>query len=197
MNNRINHPLRLATGSHQAGSGKGCAMNVISWENGDTTITDMPACTDRFLARVVQEVNDMICTHRDGDMLCPECSIKVLALAHRTVGTGGDTSPGRRRVWVLLACEEAESVLPIFEARFPDDDRPRKAIEAARTGNAAYAAAAANDAAYAASNTASAVRLTRAHNIINRFYTLTGLDEHTTPANVTATAITRMLTTMT
>jgi hypothetical protein len=301
MNNRINHPLRLATGSHQAGSGKGCAMNVISWENGDTTITDMPACTDRFLARVVQRVNDMICTHRAGDMLCPECSIKVLALAHRTVGTGGDTSPGRRRVWVLLACEEAESVLPIFEARFPDDDRPRKAIEAARTGNAAYAsnaayaaaaydaayaasdaadaandaandaaaaaaadaasnaayaaydaaasnvaaydasyaayaaaaaaaadaandaayaayaasntayaayasnaandaayaAAAANDAAYAASNTASAVRLTRAHNIINRFYTLTGLDEHTTPANVTATAITRMLTTMT
>jgi hypothetical protein len=28
----ITEPLRLATGSHKAGSGKGCAMNVISWE---------------------------------------------------------------------------------------------------------------------------------------------------------------------
>jgi Protein of unknown function (DUF732) len=27
---RITHPLRLAKGSHQPGSGKGCAMNVIS-----------------------------------------------------------------------------------------------------------------------------------------------------------------------
>ena len=32
----ITEPLRLATGSHAAGSGQGCAMNVISWENGDT-----------------------------------------------------------------------------------------------------------------------------------------------------------------
>jgi Protein of unknown function (DUF732) len=28
---RITHPLRLANGSHQPGSGKGCAMNVISY----------------------------------------------------------------------------------------------------------------------------------------------------------------------
>ena len=28
---RITHPLRLAKGSHQPGSGKGCAMNVISY----------------------------------------------------------------------------------------------------------------------------------------------------------------------
>jgi hypothetical protein len=30
---RITHPLRLAKGSHQPGSGKGCAMNVISYTN--------------------------------------------------------------------------------------------------------------------------------------------------------------------
>ena len=30
---RITHPLRLAKGSHQPGSGKGCAMNVISYIN--------------------------------------------------------------------------------------------------------------------------------------------------------------------
>jgi hypothetical protein len=29
---RITHPLRLASGSHQPGSGKGCAMNVITDE---------------------------------------------------------------------------------------------------------------------------------------------------------------------
>ncbi len=39
---RITHPLRSAKGSHQPGSGKGCAMNVISYINGDTHITDFP-----------------------------------------------------------------------------------------------------------------------------------------------------------
>jgi hypothetical protein len=29
---RITHPLRLASGSHLPGSGKGCAMNVIADE---------------------------------------------------------------------------------------------------------------------------------------------------------------------
>ena len=33
---------------------------------------------------------------------------------------------------VLIACECAELVLPIFEKEYPKDDRPRKAIEAAR-----------------------------------------------------------------
>lgn len=54
---------------------------------------------------------------------------------------------------ILAAADIAESVLHIFEANHPNDFRPRKAIEAARsmdvysTANAAYAAAdAANDA---------------------------------------------------
>ena len=33
---------------------------------------------------------------------------------------------------VLCVCEIAERVLPIFEAEYPDDNKPRKAIEAAR-----------------------------------------------------------------
>jgi len=37
-----------------------------------------------------------------------------------------------RDVLIELACRFAEHVLPIFEKEFPDDDRPRKAIEAAR-----------------------------------------------------------------
>lgn len=111
MNNII-EPLRLAVGSHQAGSGKGCAMNVISWESGDATITDFPGCADPFLARVVQRVNDTICTHRDGDLLCSPCSLDVLALGHRTVGTTLDLSDAdRARVYVEIAVEQAESVL--------------------------------------------------------------------------------------
>jgi hypothetical protein len=51
----------------------------------------------------------------------------------------------------LVAADFAERVLHIFENKYPTDDRPRKAIEAVRSGKsaAAYAADAA-DAAYAA-----------------------------------------------
>jgi hypothetical protein len=84
----ITQPLRLAVGSHKAGTGKGCAMNVISWENGDKTITDFPECADQYLASEVQMLNDTYCTHRDGDLLCPACSVIVLGVAHRLVGTG-------------------------------------------------------------------------------------------------------------
>jgi hypothetical protein len=104
MSNKITEPLRLAVGSHPAGSGRGCAMSVISWESGDTRNTDMPECVDPLLARIVQTVNDTYCKHPGTQFLCPECSVEVLALAHRTVGTG--TLPlsdlDRRRVWVHI-----------------------------------------------------------------------------------------------
>lgn len=149
----IIEPLRLAVGSHKAGSGKGCAMNVISWENGDTTITDLPDCSDEMLARIVQRVNDKICTHRDGDLLCPSCSVKVLDLAHRTVGTAGILSgEALRVVWVRVACRLAREV-----AHFNADPRVMAAIEAAETwcdtptaDAADYAARAARAAAHAA-----------------------------------------------
>jgi len=82
---RITHPLRLAKGSHQPGSGKGCAMNVISYINGDVEITDFPACSARPLARLVQEVNDIL-ADEDG-YLSPKNSVLVLNLGWRTVGT--------------------------------------------------------------------------------------------------------------
>jgi hypothetical protein len=59
-----------------------------------------------------------------------------------------------RGVLVTFAADCAERVLPIYEARFPDDDRPRKAIEAARSGAAHAAHAAAH--AYAAAADAAA-----------------------------------------
>ncbi|HEY2086406.1 MAG TPA: hypothetical protein VGH54_10340 [Mycobacterium sp.] len=130
MTNNITEPLRLAVGSHAAGSGKGCAMNLISWESGDTTITDLPSCADPMLARIVQGVNDNICTHRDGDLLCPPCSMLVLELGHRTVGTGtlALTEHERHIVWVKVAVDQARSVLHLV----PDTrrDRALRAIEA-------------------------------------------------------------------
>ena len=54
----------------------------------------------------------------------------------------------------LIAADFAERVLPLFEARYPDDDRPRKAIDAARAYGRGEITkeqlAAASDAAWAA-----------------------------------------------
>jgi len=84
---RITHPLRLARGSHEPGSGKGCAMNVISYINGDIQITDFPECSARPLAKLVQQLNDGL-ADKDG-YLSPENGVLVLDLGWRTVGTAG------------------------------------------------------------------------------------------------------------
>ena len=74
----------------------------------------------------------------------------------------------RKLLWspqiaALFAADCAERVLPLFEQQYPQDDRPRKAIEAARawahgelTTAASASAADAADAAYAAYAAASA-----------------------------------------
>jgi hypothetical protein len=93
----------------------------------------------------------------------------MLWIASRRAGPAHSES--RVRI-VRVACEIARLVLPIFEVKRPDDDRPRKAIEAAEsyceapsaervealrlTAAAADAADAAADAAYAAANAAAA-----------------------------------------
>jgi hypothetical protein len=84
---RITHPLRLARGPHQPGSGKGCAMNAISYINGDEHITDFPTCSARPLAIVVQSCNDLLAG--PGGYLSPENSVLALELAWQTVGTAG------------------------------------------------------------------------------------------------------------
>lgn len=86
MTHNITEPLQLAKGSHKAGSGRGCAMNVISWENGDVEITDYPLCSDPFLATLVQIMNDSVADPVTG-LLSPENSMRVLDLGHQTVGT--------------------------------------------------------------------------------------------------------------
>lgn len=96
MSQNIVGPPRLATGSHPDSKIYMCGMNVISWENGDKSITDTPECTPIPLARIVHYVNDSFCAHiadeadpstgRRVRALCADCAPKVLALAHRTVG---------------------------------------------------------------------------------------------------------------
>jgi hypothetical protein len=82
---RITHPLRLAKGSHQPGSGKGCAMNVISYITGDEQVTDFPTCSARPLSLLAQSSNDLL-AGPDG-YLSPEHSVIALDLAWQTVGT--------------------------------------------------------------------------------------------------------------
>src|ERR1700744_1388708 len=82
---RITEPLRLARGSHQPESGKGCAMNAISYINGDARITDFPVTSARPLASFVQVCNDLL-AGPDG-YLSPADSFAVLDLGWLTVGT--------------------------------------------------------------------------------------------------------------
>ena len=169
--NKIFEPLILAAGSHQAGSGKGCAMNVISWENGDKQITDFPACSDSMLARMVQRVNDALAS--DDGLLSADNSVIALELGHMTVGTAyhGLSDFDLRRVYVRVACmiarkvanlDKSDTALPCIEAAEAWADEPTDAnltrvksarsAAAAAAADAAYAtyAAAADDAAYAA-----------------------------------------------
>jgi hypothetical protein len=93
----IAHPLRLAKGSHQPGSGKGCAMNAISYIHGDVRITDFPDCSARPLAAFVQVCNDLL-AGPDG-YLSPENSLLALELGWQTVGTA-DVDDAVIHAWV-------------------------------------------------------------------------------------------------
>jgi hypothetical protein len=66
-------------------------MNVISYINGDTTITDFPDCSAEPLAKLVQMLNDRL-AGADG-FLSPEDSLLVLDLGWLTVGTAGTPVP--------------------------------------------------------------------------------------------------------
>lgn len=95
---RITSPLRLAEGSHKAGSGKGCAMNAVSWVLGDEEITDFPECTDYRLASFIQDCNDHLCDE-DGLVLA-ECSLPLLQAAFATVGTAEYSASVNPHQWM-------------------------------------------------------------------------------------------------
>lgn len=93
---RITHPLRLAKGSHSAGSGQGCVMNVVSWLQGDKTITDYPSCVVKPLAALMQSLNDTLATQKrdygngQGSFVPTKWSVPVLELGFEVMGTSLD-----------------------------------------------------------------------------------------------------------
>lgn len=57
------HPFQLAVGANTGpDDGFGCLMNVVSWMNGDSEITDQPSCTDVFLGGLCIAFNDEVMT---------------------------------------------------------------------------------------------------------------------------------------
>ena len=60
-----------------------------------------------------------------------EAEDKIVARTARLVGDG-PVIVWTERLERLLACDYAEHVLPIYERQYPDDQRPRQAIETAR-----------------------------------------------------------------
>lgn len=53
------HPFQLAAGANTgADDPYGCLMNVVSWMNGDTQITDYPSCTNKVLGSLCITFND-------------------------------------------------------------------------------------------------------------------------------------------
>lgn len=94
---RITHPLRLAKGSHLPGSGKGCAMNVVSYITGDPQVTDFPTTSARPLSLLVQTSNDLLAG--SSGYLSPEHSVLALDLAWQTVGTA-DVSEAVVHAWI-------------------------------------------------------------------------------------------------
>jgi hypothetical protein len=106
-------------------------MQVVDWIDRHEW-TDDPPCVHPVLQRLAIGANDS---------LNDEERQKLLDMAPRLMNTASTD----KRLSVQLAVFCAEWVLPIFEARNPADERPRKAIQAARDWLSA-----ANDAAYAA-----------------------------------------------
>lgn len=124
---RITHPLRLAQGSHQAGAGHGCSMNLISWIMGEPEITDFPKCSAPPLARMVQFANDMLAEFNLPPFqraefavkyLSPEDSMLALDLAWSTVGTAV-TDPDTQAVW---ASRMISNAMAIVQHVYPPDN---------------------------------------------------------------------------
>ena len=92
---RITHPLRLARGSHQPGSGRGCAMNMISYINGDEQITEFPA---HRLFRWHRSCSCATTCWPSRTAICRRRQLLVLDLGWLTVGTA-DVADAIMHIW--------------------------------------------------------------------------------------------------
>ena len=134
--------LRSGTGATPKDGG--CVLQIVDWITRHQW-TDEPPCVHPVLRKLAIRANDALDDPRRQALLD-----LIPRLMH--------TATKDRRVSVGLAVYCARAVLPLYEARYPGDLRPRRAIEAAESGAdaaraavyAAYAAAAAAGAAAAA-----------------------------------------------
>lgn len=160
----LEYPLRLAVGSHEAGSGRGCAMNALSWMMGDQEISDFPDCSAGPLARMVQGVNDLLGRENgttrvvSGDpqadvvetatFLNVEDSLTVLDLAWSTVGTAG-ADQFTTAIWAKRVIQKAWFVYQESASDSMDvQDMLRQAMFAAFSDNLLGFAAAITQAVY-------------------------------------------------
>ena len=107
--------LRSGTGSTPVDGG--CIMQVIDWIDRNKW-SDSPPCVHPVLRALAIRAND---TLGDGERQ------RLLDLAPRLMGTASDD----RVLAVRLAAWCARQVLPVYETAYPNDNRPRRAIEAA------------------------------------------------------------------
>lgn len=116
--NRITNPLTVIGGVGTPESGTGCAMQVVSYTNGDAVITDYPKCSHPILARLVQSANDTLSVRgktlvtRRGTVraLSPADAMTAVELGFATVGTADD---GDDVLEAWLADARVLGVIPI------------------------------------------------------------------------------------
>lgn len=142
--------ITLSSGSHGSREAGLCAMELVAWLAGEKH-SDAPQCACPVIRNYVVNLND-----RGPQWLRDELKVRALKI----VGTRAsvETQKARARVFAGAAIRSAEIALPIFEAKYPNDNRPRIAIEKAKEAIASADAAADNaaDAAAAAAADAAA-----------------------------------------
>lgn len=113
----------------RAGAGGGdpkdglCYMETVALIAGEP-ISDQPKCACPIVTDFGIGLNDT---------LSDNLRTRLLPLAWAAAGTASpEHAAARLKILGLAACDVAEMALASFEAKHPDDVRPRKAIEAAR-----------------------------------------------------------------
>lgn len=134
--------LRRGAGRGDPSNGM-CYMEVVALIAGED-VYHRPKCACPIITKHGIRLNDWLSVDERQNLL---------PLVWATAGTfSPEHELSRKKIFGLAACEMGRLVLPIFEKKHPDNNRPRRAIEAAESywrdpndinKNAASAAAAA------------------------------------------------------
>ena len=110
------HPFQLAAGANQGPDDQfGCLMNVVSWMNGDTRITDQPLCTNIDLVQLCVFFNDEVLSRFGvparridagpmyppiyANVATPEQSMRMVNIASLVMDTGIVSGAASRQWW--------------------------------------------------------------------------------------------------